>query len=154
MFSTLYFSAKAMEGKILGSVGKIAGLGGIALGVFLLVFQSVLQKQFLPQAGLTSAQAFAVILSLMILTFGIAGIGVIAWLVSRTIGPRAPVSLPAMGTLAGLIVLVIGAATYVSTQAKLDAQSSTKVEAGPGGIAIGRDAVGTTINVGAGPTSK
>ena len=60
----------------------------------------MLQKQFLPQAGLSSAQAFAIILSLMILTFGIAGIGIIAWLVSRTIGPKASVPVAAMGTLA------------------------------------------------------
>jgi hypothetical protein len=153
-FDTPYLSSDAMEGKILGSLGKVAGLGGIALGVFLLIFQGVLQKQFLPQAGLTSAQAFAIILSLMILTFGIAGIGVMAWLVSRTIGPKAPVPLPAMGTLAGLIVLIVGAATYVGAQAKLDAQSAPKVEAGQGGIAVGRDVIGTTINIGAGQTPK
>lgn len=152
--NTLYLSTGAMEGKLLGSVGKIAGLGGIALGVFLLIFQGVLQKQFLPQAGLTSAQAFAVILALMILTFGIASIGVIAWLVSRTIGPKASVPPAAMGTLAGLVVVVLGAATYLAAQANLDAQSSPKVEAGAGGIAVGRDVIGTTINVGPGTSSK
>src|SRR5262245_41590975 len=143
-----------METNILRTVGKVAGLGGIALGVFLLVFQGVLQKQFLPQAGLTAAQAFAVILSLMILTFGIAGIGVIAWLVSRTIGPKAAVPLAALGTLAGLIVLVIGAATYVGARATTDAPSSATVQSAPGGVAAGRDIVGTTINIGAGQTSK
>jgi hypothetical protein len=143
-----------METNILRSVGKVAGLGGLALGVFLLIFQGVLQKQFLPQAGLASAQAFAIILSLMILTFGIAGIGMIAWLVSRTIGPKASVPLPAMGTLAALIVVVVGAATYVGAQATREPQSSPKVEAAPGGIAVGRDLVGGTINIGAGQTSK
>ena len=143
-----------METNILRSVGKVAGLGGLALGVFLLIFQGVLQKQFLPQAGLASAQAFAIILSLMILTFGIAGIGMIAWLVSRTIGPKASVPLPAMGTLAALIVVVIGAATYVGAQAAREPQSSPKVEAAPGGVAVGRDLVGGTINIGAGQTSK
>src|SRR5712691_11562162 len=106
-----------MESKILSSLGKVAGLGGIALGVFLLIFQGVLQKQFLPQAGLGSAQAFAVILALMILTFGIAGIGVLAWLVSRTIRPKAPVPVAAIGTLAGLIALLVSAAVYVGAQA-------------------------------------
>jgi hypothetical protein len=141
--NTLYLSTGAMEGKLLSSVGKIAGLGGIALGVFLLIFQGVLQKQFLPQAGLTSAQ-----------TFGIASIGVIAWLVSRTIGPKASVPLAAMGTLAGLVVVVLGAATYLGAQANRDAQSSPKVEAGAGGVAVGRDVIGTTINVGPGTSSK
>jgi hypothetical protein len=141
-----------MESKLLGTVGKVAGLGGIALGTFLLIFQGVLQKHFLPQAGLGSAQAFAIILSMMIFTFGIAGIGIIAWLVSRTIGPKASVPTAAMGTLAGLMVLVIGAAVYVGAQSKPDAPASSKVEAGPGGLAIGGDVNGSTITVG--PTSR
>src|SRR5262245_60014668 len=143
-----------METNILRTVGKVAGLGGIALGVFLLVFQGVLQKQFLPQAGLSPAQAFAIILSLMILTFGIAGIGMIAWLVSRTIGPKAAVPLPALGTLAGLIVLVVGAATYVGARATGDADASPTVPAAPGGVAVGRDLVGATINRGVDQKSK
>jgi hypothetical protein len=130
-----------MESKLLGTLGKIAGLGGIALGIFLLVFQGVLQKQFLPQAGLGSAEAFAVILSLMILTFGIAGIGLIAWLVSRGIGPEAPMPTQAMGTLAGLIVLVIAtaaiAAVYVGAQSKSPDAQPPPTGAGPGGVVIG-----------------
>lgn len=128
-----------MESKILSSLGKVAGLGGIALGVFLLIFQGVLQKQFLPQAELGAEQAFAIILSLIILTFGISGIGVMAWRIGRTIGPKAPVPVLAFGTLATLIVLVLGAAVYVGAQAKSDPPSSPKVQAGPGGVAIGGD---------------
>jgi uncharacterized membrane protein (DUF485 family) len=136
-----------MENNILSSLGKAAGLGGIALGVFLLLFQGVLRTQFLPQAGLGSAQAFAVILSLMILTFGVAGIGVIAWLISRTIGSKTPVPGPAMSILAALIALVLGAAVYVGAQAKPDPLPSSKVEAGPGGVAVGGDVRGSTITV-------
>jgi hypothetical protein len=98
-----------MESRLLGVLGKVAGLGGIALGVFLLLFQGVLQKQFLPQTGLNSAQAFAVILALMILTFGIAAIGVVAWLVSRGTNPRTPISTSVLGVLAALIILILGA---------------------------------------------
>jgi hypothetical protein len=136
-----------MEGRILSSFGKIAGLAGIALGVFLLVFRGVLEKQFLPQAGLASAEAFAVILSLMILTFGIAGIGLIASLISRTVGPKAPVSGPAMSILAALIALVLGAAVYVGVQAKADPQSR-KTEAKCGGIAVGGNVDSSNLNAG------
>jgi hypothetical protein len=140
-----------MESKILSSVGKVAGLGGIALGVFLLVFRGVLEKQFLPQAGLMAEQAFAIILSMMILTFGIAGIGVIAWLVGRTAGPKIPASGAALSMLAGLIVLVVGAAVYVGAQAKPDAKPvalpPSKIEAQSGGVAIGGNVSGSTINV-------
>jgi hypothetical protein len=138
-----------VESNILRFLGKTAGLGGIALGVFLLLFQGVLQKQFLPQAGLGSAQAFAVILSLMILTFGVAGIGVIAWLISPAKGSKTPVPARAMGILAGLIALVLGAAIYVGAQARPDAQAISKTEANCGGVAIGRDAIGSTITAGA-----
>jgi hypothetical protein len=129
-----------MESRILGSLGKVAGLGGIALGVFLILFRGVLEKQFLPQAGVAAEQAFAVILSLMIMTFGIASIGIVAWL--RSGGPKAPVPLPGIGILAALMVLLLGAAIYVGAQAK---PAKPTVSATGGGVVIGRDAVGTTI---------
>jgi hypothetical protein len=106
-----------MEGRFLSSLGKVAGLGGIALGVFLLLFQGVLEKQFLPEAGLGSSQAFTIILALMILTFGIAGIGIIAWLISRAISPEAPIPGPALGILGGLIIAVLCAVVYVGAHA-------------------------------------
>jgi hypothetical protein len=119
-----------MESRLLSSLGKVAGLAGISFGVFLLLFNSVLQKQFLPQAGLGSAQAFAVILSLMLLTFGIAGIGIIAWLVSRNMRPEAPIPGRSLAILASLIALVmavvLGSAVLVGQQAKPD----------PGGLAL------------------
>jgi hypothetical protein len=136
-----------MESKILSSVGKVAGLGGIALGVFLLIFQGVLKEQFLPQAGLGQSQAFAVILSLMILTFGVAGIGVIAWLIGRTVGPKVAVATPAMAILAALIVLVIGAAVLIGARANSDTAPTAKVEANTGGVAVGGDVKGSTITV-------
>lgn len=135
-----------MEGKLLSAVGKIAGLGGIALGVLLLIFQGVLQKQFLPQAGLTSDQAFAIMLSVLILTFGISGIGVMAWLIGRAVGPKAPMSAVAMSTLTGLMALVLGAAVYVGAQAK-SAQKSSSVEATNGSVGIGGNVTGSTITI-------
>jgi hypothetical protein len=80
-----------MESKLLTSLGRIAGVGGIALGLFLLLFQGVLQKQFLPKSGLNADQAFAIIVALMILTFGIAVIGLVAWLIGRMVKPPKPV---------------------------------------------------------------
>ena len=131
-----------MKSRILSSVGKVAGLGGIALGVFLILFRGVLEKQFLPQAGLAAEQAFAVILSLMIMTFGIASIGIVAWSIGRSGGPKAPVPLPRIGIPAALMVLVLGAAIYAGAQAK---PAKPTVSATGGGVVIGRDAVGTTI---------
>jgi hypothetical protein len=84
---------RIMESRILGSLGKVAGLGGVALGVFLLIFRGVLEKQFLPQAGLTAEQAFAVL----------PGWGVVAWLISRSGGRKESVSLPRIGILVGVM---------------------------------------------------
>jgi hypothetical protein len=46
-----------MEARILSAVGKIAGIGGVALGVFLLIFQGVLKQKFLPDIGLGEEHA-------------------------------------------------------------------------------------------------
>jgi hypothetical protein len=143
-----------MEIKILSHLGRAAGLAGIALGVLLLVFQGVLQKQFLPQAGLGPAQALAVILSLMILTFGVAGDGVVAWLVSRTGRPKASVPASTIGLLTALIVVVLASAVYVGTRPGSDLRPSSTVEAGGGGVAIGGNVSGSTINVGTTPGSE
>jgi hypothetical protein len=101
-----------MESKILGTVGKVAGIGGLALGVFLLVFQGLLKQNLLFQAGLSQQQAFYIIAALMILTFGIAGIGIFAWLISAR-NPDQPMPYSSVIALIILFVLVIGAAVYL-----------------------------------------
>jgi hypothetical protein len=40
-----------MQSSILASLGKIAGVAGIALGVFLLLFQGVLEIEKRPKPG-------------------------------------------------------------------------------------------------------
>jgi hypothetical protein len=121
-----------LESRLLNSLGKIAGLAGIFLGIFLLLFQGVLQKQFLPQAGLGATQAFAVILSLMILTFGIAGIGVLAWLISRNIRPERPIPGSSLGLLAALIgvviALVLGSAVFLGQPTNPDPAPAALVD--------------------------
>jgi hypothetical protein len=117
-----------MENRLLSSLGKIAGFAGISLGLFLILFRGVLEQKFLPQAGLTSPQAFAIILALMILTFGIAAIGVVAWLISNSPrGSNAPVPAPALIVLTVLIALVVLSAVYVGAQAGPSAGSHTGV---------------------------
>jgi hypothetical protein len=128
-----------MESKIFGPLGKVAGLAGIALGVVLLVFQGMLQKQFLPQAGLDSAEAFAIILSLMILTFGIGGIGVLAWLISGSQSPHAPISGNTLALLATFMLIIVVAAVFLGWQAKREptAASAPQPQAPIGGGAAG-----------------
>ena len=67
-------------------------------------------------------RAFGVILALMILTFGIASIGVIAWLIAMSTRPNAPISGQALYLLATLIVFDLALAAYVSAQPNDDPQ--------------------------------
>src|ERR1700680_4684969 len=108
-----------MEAKILSTLAKVAGIGGIVLGVFFLLFKGVLETKFLPQAGLNLDQGFAIIFAILIFTFGIAGIGIIAWIVSRTTEPKNPVSGSTLGILASLVVIVLVLAIYEGAQAQL-----------------------------------
>jgi len=85
-----------------------------------LIFRDVLKDRFLAQIGLGSAQSFAIIFSLLILTFGVASIGIFAWLVGRTTHPKAPIPGFALGLLAGLAALVLAAKVYIGAIARPD----------------------------------
>jgi len=128
-----------MESRLLSALGKVAGIGGIALGVFLLLFRGVLEKELLPKSGLDPKQGYAIILSLMIFTFGIAGIGVIAWLIGRATSPKAPISASALGVLAGIVAAILGAAVYVG------ASPGSTTAAGPCGIVVGGGISNSTV---------
>lgn len=103
--------------RIFKTLGGIAGLAGIAFGVFLLLFQGVLQQKFLPSAGLDSAQAYAVLMALMVLTFGLAGVGIVAWLIFAALSPRAPLPPYAVIVLAVLLLAVLIATVVVGHEA-------------------------------------
>ncbi|MBP0116273.1 MULTISPECIES: hypothetical protein [Bradyrhizobium] len=66
-------------GDLLGTVGKIAGIGGIALGVLLVVFRDVLRKSIFSK--LPAAETYKLIRLLVVLTFAVACLGIFAWLV-------------------------------------------------------------------------
>lgn len=66
-----------MEDQVLQAVGKVAGIGGIALGVFLLLFREVIRKKIFPQ--LPPDHAYRLIRQFMYLTFAIALVGIAAW---------------------------------------------------------------------------
>lgn len=61
----------------LKTVGQVAGIGGIALGVLLLVFRDVVRKNIFP--GLAQVQAYRLIRLIVFLTFSIALAGIAAW---------------------------------------------------------------------------
>ena len=66
-----------MAPEVLKVVGQVAGIGGIALGVVLLIFQDVIRKAIFPK--LTKKQGYRLLILIVILVWSVAVIGVIAW---------------------------------------------------------------------------
>jgi len=68
-----------MELDVLRIVGQIAGIGGIALGVVLLLFREVIRKKIFP--NLTKQQAYRLLRLLLVLVWCLALAGIAAWVV-------------------------------------------------------------------------
>jgi flagellar basal body-associated protein FliL len=66
-----------MTHEILKVVGQVAGLAGVALGVLLIVFREFLRKTIF--ANLTREQSFRLLKLLLLLTWSIAIVGIVAW---------------------------------------------------------------------------
>ncbi|RJX30387.1 MAG: hypothetical protein C4531_08970 [Desulfurivibrio sp.] len=66
-----------MDIELLKTVGQVAGIGGIALGVFLLLFRDIINKNFFTQ--LTKTQSYNLFKLISILVWSIALAGIIAW---------------------------------------------------------------------------
>lgn len=67
-----------MDAELLKIVGQVAGIGGIALGILLLVFRDVVRKKIFPM--LTKEQAYKLLRSTLILVWLIALAGIGAWI--------------------------------------------------------------------------
>src|SRR5689334_8210341 len=94
-----------MEIQLLQAVGKIAGIGGLALGVFVLLFEEVIRKNIFPT--LSDDHASGLIRQFMYLTFGVAVFGIAAWTFvavktpSASAAPARPAVHPGVINLAG-----------------------------------------------------
>ena len=109
-------------------LGKIAGLAGIAFGVLLLLFKGVLEKDFLPKKGLSGDQAYHIMFAVLLLTFGIAAVGILAWIIGKSAGSVVPTG--ALVILA-LLVLAIGlGAVVVGSQGEAKPPDISAVDTG------------------------
>lgn len=70
-----------MDATLFETLGQIAGIGGVALGVFLLLFRDVIRRNIFP--NLTREQAYKIIRLVLVLTFLIALAGIGAWVWSN-----------------------------------------------------------------------
>lgn len=74
--------------EILETVGKVAGLGGLVVGVFLLLFREVIRKNIF--SGMTKAQSYKTIRLFLVLVWSVAIFGMIVWLVNAYIVKYSP----------------------------------------------------------------
>ena len=76
-----------METELLKAVGQVAGIGGLALGVFLLLFREVIRKKIFPM--LPSAQAYRLLRLIIVAVWSVAVLGIAAWVYAGQESTRA-----------------------------------------------------------------
>src|SRR5919112_433245 len=71
-----------MEAEVLKTVGQVAGIGGLALGVFLLLFRDIIRKNIFPK--LPSAEAYRLLRLITGAVWSVAIVGIAAWVYVET----------------------------------------------------------------------
>lgn len=72
-----------METGILKTVAQIASIGGLAIGVLLILFRDIIRKNIFP--SLSKDQAYRLIRLIIILVWGVAFVGIGAWVYTSTV---------------------------------------------------------------------
>jgi hypothetical protein len=68
-----------MDIEVLKTVGQVAGIGGLALGVFLLLFKEIIRKKIFPQLARTHAYRLLRLISTFVFLIAVIGIGAWVW---------------------------------------------------------------------------
>jgi hypothetical protein len=66
-----------MDTGILKIAGQVAGIGGLALGVFLLLFREIIRKNIFPK--LPPAEAYRLLRLITVAVWSVAIVGIAAW---------------------------------------------------------------------------
>src|SRR3954452_11426105 len=66
-----------MDAQVLRTVGQVAGIGGLALGVFLLLFRDIIRKNIFPK--LPPAEAYRLLRLITGAVWSVALAGIAAW---------------------------------------------------------------------------
>lgn len=84
-----------MEASILKVIGQVAGIGGISIGVLLIIFRNIIRKNIFPK--FKNEEAYKIIRLIIILTFVIAVLGIIAWFFTLTKTGSEPLKVELVG---------------------------------------------------------
>jgi hypothetical protein len=79
-----------MDVGVLKTVGQVAGIGGLALGVFLLLFKDIIRKNIFPK--LPAAEAYRLLRLITGAVWSVAIVGIVAWVYVETRPPAASTS--------------------------------------------------------------
>jgi hypothetical protein len=120
-----------METDVLKTVGEIAGIGGIALGVFLLLFRDIIRRSIFPR--LTKEQGFRLLRFVAVLVWSVALVGVGVWVWVETNGP-------------GSSSAAVGAGRDLKAR-DITVSSPSETESKTGGVEAGRDITARDITV-------
>ena len=78
-----------MELNLLKTLGQIAGIGGLAIGMVILIFRDVIRKRVFPR--LTQEQAFRLLRLILVLVWSVAILGIAAWVYTNQSSKPEPV---------------------------------------------------------------
>src|SRR4051795_10037192 len=71
-----------MDAQLLKTVGQAAGIGGLALGGFLLLFRDIIRKNIFPK--LPAAEAYRLLRLITGAVWSVAVVGILAWVYVET----------------------------------------------------------------------
>jgi hypothetical protein len=74
-----------MDAELLKTLGQIAGIGGISLGVFLFLFREIIRKSIFPTLKKDDAYRLLRLISVLVWTVALAGIGAWTWVETRPV---------------------------------------------------------------------
>jgi hypothetical protein len=85
-----------VDASVLKIVGQIAGIGGLALGVFLILFREVIRKNIFPK--LPPQEAYRLLRLITVAVWSVAIVGILAWVyVGSSSAARVDVGAGAVG---------------------------------------------------------
>jgi hypothetical protein len=122
---------------LLVNLGKIAGIGGISVGAFLILFLDFVRQRFLP--NLEPVQGYNLLLLFMLFTFGVAIAGLVVWASQRRVSRLIVILL----LLFALAMSALGISVINQAKSKLESKIAIKpitfeITYGRKSISVGR----------------
>lgn len=110
---------------LLARLGQIAGIGGISVGIYLILYLEFVRQKFLPR--LQQVQAYNLLLLFMLFTFAIAVIGVVVWSSRRKENRLIAIVV----IVFALVMSGFGVSVVNQAKAKVEKKTESQITASP-----------------------